>query len=296
VQVNDPNRRAPGQGNLAFAPILEALKRGRYEGVLAVEAFDYVPDGMGAAAWRLPTCAGWPRAPALRHCFLSEPKRSRYAMSTAPQFSIAPSNCSSGTVTLRLPFRFGVVTLSHCRRPSVRAAHRHRRRPRHHRRRRRDDGAKWFDKIRPVQREQLRPAARGIAPCARCLSADNLIPATRLRPLRAPIKIFFFFTHPPRIACAAKGYNPLLANYGPALIDRAIWMRCAAPMAPSFLPGTAKEPAGDRKTNEGEGRRNSPASTSGAFLSRLPRRKAIEARHTVGMVDAISAADLAEPV
>lgn len=53
VQVNDPNRRAPGQGSLAFAPILEALKRGRYEGVLAVEPFDYVPDGMGAAAWAI---------------------------------------------------------------------------------------------------------------------------------------------------------------------------------------------------------------------------------------------------
>jgi D-psicose/D-tagatose/L-ribulose 3-epimerase len=53
VQVNDPNRRAPGQGSLAFAPILAALKRGGYAGMVAVEPFDYVPDGMGSAAWAI---------------------------------------------------------------------------------------------------------------------------------------------------------------------------------------------------------------------------------------------------
>jgi D-psicose/D-tagatose/L-ribulose 3-epimerase len=57
VQVNDPNRRAPGQGELRFAPILEALLRmerqGHYRGVVAVEPFDYVPDGPGCAAWSL---------------------------------------------------------------------------------------------------------------------------------------------------------------------------------------------------------------------------------------------------
>lgn len=51
VQVNDPNRRAPGQGAMQFAPIFEALKRQRYEGTVAVEPFDYVPDGPGAAAF-----------------------------------------------------------------------------------------------------------------------------------------------------------------------------------------------------------------------------------------------------
>jgi sugar phosphate isomerase/epimerase len=54
VQVNDPNRRGPGQGTMAFAPILRTLLRmqalGHYRGIVAVEPFDYVPDGMGAAA------------------------------------------------------------------------------------------------------------------------------------------------------------------------------------------------------------------------------------------------------
>jgi sugar phosphate isomerase/epimerase len=54
VQVNDPNRRGPGQGELRFAPILSLLRRlqalGQYDGIVAVEPFDYWPDGPGCAA------------------------------------------------------------------------------------------------------------------------------------------------------------------------------------------------------------------------------------------------------
>jgi D-psicose/D-tagatose/L-ribulose 3-epimerase len=50
VQLNDPNRRAPGQGDMRFAPVLAALRDVGYDGVLAVEPFDYVPDGAGCAA------------------------------------------------------------------------------------------------------------------------------------------------------------------------------------------------------------------------------------------------------
>jgi len=50
VQVNDRNRRGPGQGEQRFAPLFAALKRNRYAGDVAVEPFDYVPDGPGAAA------------------------------------------------------------------------------------------------------------------------------------------------------------------------------------------------------------------------------------------------------
>src|SRR5829696_7461744 len=44
VQLNDRNRRGPGQGEDAFRPILSALKRTGYSGWLAMEPFDYVPD------------------------------------------------------------------------------------------------------------------------------------------------------------------------------------------------------------------------------------------------------------
>ena len=50
VQLNDRNRRGPGQGEQRFAPLFAALKKNRYTGDVAVEPFDYVPDGPGAAA------------------------------------------------------------------------------------------------------------------------------------------------------------------------------------------------------------------------------------------------------
>jgi D-psicose/D-tagatose/L-ribulose 3-epimerase len=49
IHLNDPNRRAPGQGELRFGPILAALQRQAYAGVCSVEPFVYEPDG--------PTCA-----------------------------------------------------------------------------------------------------------------------------------------------------------------------------------------------------------------------------------------------
>ncbi|WP_255440733.1 sugar phosphate isomerase/epimerase family protein [Caenimonas sedimenti] len=54
VQVNDPNRRGPGQGELDFGPIVRTLLQmhdlGYFPGIVAVEPFDYVPDGPGSAA------------------------------------------------------------------------------------------------------------------------------------------------------------------------------------------------------------------------------------------------------
>lgn len=50
VQLNDRNRRGPGQGSDAFAPVLRALRDYGYDGDIAIEPFDYVPDGPGCAA------------------------------------------------------------------------------------------------------------------------------------------------------------------------------------------------------------------------------------------------------
>ena len=51
VQLNDRNRRAPGQGGDRFAPVLGALLAGGYRGDIAIEPFDYRPDGAGCAAF-----------------------------------------------------------------------------------------------------------------------------------------------------------------------------------------------------------------------------------------------------
>jgi D-psicose/D-tagatose/L-ribulose 3-epimerase len=50
VQLNDRNRRGPGQGDDRFGPILAALRGQGYDGWLAMEPFDYQPDGPGCAA------------------------------------------------------------------------------------------------------------------------------------------------------------------------------------------------------------------------------------------------------
>lgn len=50
IQVNDRNRRGPGQGSDAFAPVFDALLRNGWQGDVAVEPFDYEPDGPACAA------------------------------------------------------------------------------------------------------------------------------------------------------------------------------------------------------------------------------------------------------
>ena len=50
VQFNDPNSRGPGQGELDFVPIIKALRRTGYDRFIAMEPFDYHPDGPASAA------------------------------------------------------------------------------------------------------------------------------------------------------------------------------------------------------------------------------------------------------
>jgi D-psicose/D-tagatose/L-ribulose 3-epimerase len=58
IQVNDPNRRGPGEGAMTFAPVVAALARHRYAGWVAVEPFVYQPDGPACAS----RAAGYMRA------------------------------------------------------------------------------------------------------------------------------------------------------------------------------------------------------------------------------------------
>ena len=50
VQVNDRNRRGPGEGSDRFGPIFAALQRHNYSRVVAIEPFVYEPDGAACAA------------------------------------------------------------------------------------------------------------------------------------------------------------------------------------------------------------------------------------------------------
>lgn len=50
VQLNDANRRGPGEGKDLFAPVLRALAQTGYAGDIAIEPFIYEPDGPASAA------------------------------------------------------------------------------------------------------------------------------------------------------------------------------------------------------------------------------------------------------
>ena len=126
------NRRGPGQGDDRFAPVLAALKRTGYDGWLAMEPFEYIPDG--------PTCAARVDRLCQRHS--GGPR-----MNDAPRLKLVEVERFERDVQLRLPFRFGVITVT---------AGDAGRDPRHHRA---EDGrtrarasraetlaAKWFDK------------------------------------------------------------------------------------------------------------------------------------------------------
>jgi sugar phosphate isomerase/epimerase len=67
VQVNDRNRRGPGEGTDRFAPVFAALQRQGYDRVVAIEPFVYEPDGAACAARSIGYVRGvleglaWPR-------------------------------------------------------------------------------------------------------------------------------------------------------------------------------------------------------------------------------------------
>jgi D-psicose/D-tagatose/L-ribulose 3-epimerase len=50
VQLNDRNRRGPGQGDTLVAPVLRVLKTLGYAGWIALEPFDYHPEPLACAA------------------------------------------------------------------------------------------------------------------------------------------------------------------------------------------------------------------------------------------------------
>lgn len=50
VQLNDRNRRGPGQGDTPVAPVLRVLREAGYAGWMALEPFDYHPEPIACAA------------------------------------------------------------------------------------------------------------------------------------------------------------------------------------------------------------------------------------------------------
>lgn len=205
-------------------------------------------------------------------------------MADAPRFRIREIELYERPVVLRLPFRFGVVTLRECPQAFVRA------------RIESADGAshwgaaaemmapKWFDKNLQLSNEDNFDQLRNVLRMAREAYLSDATPATAFG--------HFARHHGGHLAAAqARGFNPLLASYGPALVDRAVLDALCRSRNGSFaqamrgnLPGL------------GAAHPEFAEFDFDSFLAGLQPSGSIAARHTVGMVDAITAADPHERV
>ena len=208
-------------------------------------------------------------------------------MTDAPRFAVREIELFERPVRLRLPFRFGVVTLT--RVPAgVRA--------RAHRVRAmaasawgaaaETDGAQVVrQEPAALQRGQLRPAARRAARWR----AMPTWPMRRRPPPSATSRATTTRTAGSR---GRARLQPAAGQLRPGA-GRPRGARRAVPAARRLvLRRDAAQPARHRPQRT----RSSPASTSTASSRGLRPAATIEARHTVGLVDAITAADLKERV
>ena len=187
-------------------------------------------------------------------------------------------------VVLRLPFRFGVVTLTQSPQAFVRARIEF------------AGGAsawgasaemmapKWFDKNLQLSNEDNFEQLRDVLRLARDAYLADTAPATAFGHFARHYEVHLR-------AAAAKGYNPLLANYGPSLIDRAVLDALCRSRNVSFYAAMQSNLPGI-----GGQRPEFADFDFDRLLPALAPSVDIEARHTVGMVDAITANELGERV
>jgi len=206
-------------------------------------------------------------------------------MPNAPRFTVLSVELLERDVVLRMPFRFGVVTLTAAPQAFVRA------------RIRLEDGReaagaaaevlapKWFDKNPALSNEdnfeQLRNAQRVAASAYRAGGANTAFGHFRAH-YAGQIE-----------TCAAQGLNSLVANYGPALIDRALLDALCRALGLSFYDAMRGNVAG---IAPGDWLPEFEGFDFDAYLAGLRPAATIAARHTVGLVDPITAADQRERV
>lgn len=200
------------------------------------------------------------------------------------QFQIAEIELYERPVVLRLPFRFGVVTLTECpqafARVHIELA----------------DGSsawgaaaelmapKWFDKNLALSNEDNFDQLRDVLKLARDAYLSDAKPATAFA---------HFARHHAahQLHCEQRAYNPLLASYGPALLDRAVLdALCRARQVSFYAAMQANLPGVGPSCHAFEG------IDFNRFLNSLAPASTIAARHTVGLLDAITAGDMTQRV
>lgn len=204
----------------------------------------------------------------------------------APRFHVDEIRFTERAVRLRLPFRFGAVTVTACPQVYVRARIRF------------EDGRtsegcaaemmipKWFDKDPSLSNEQnfeqLRQALRnareaytttGAAQCAWDHFAEHYEDVLAMG--------------------SRQGLGPLVASYGPALIDRAVLDAVCLHLGCGFGDAMARNLSGIDLSRHDLAPDLHGFDLDG-FLAQPRGRPSIAARHTVGLADAIRDADLGD--
>lgn len=201
-------------------------------------------------------------------------------MADAPAFTLRAIELFERPVRLRMPFRFGVVTLTECPQAFARAQVAL------------PDGRtawgaaaelmapKWFDKNLALSNEDNFAQLRSVLRLAREGYLSDARPATAFG--------HFARYHDAHAQAAAReGFNPLLASYGPALLDRAVLDALCRALGVSFYDAMRSNLAGIDASHP-----QFASMPVAEFLAQLPPPAAtIHARHTVGLVDAIMRAD-----
>jgi len=205
-------------------------------------------------------------------------------MAETVTFAVREIELYERPVVLRLPFRFGVVTLTECPQAFARARIEF------------ADGKstwgaaaelmapKWFDKNLQLSNEDNFDQLREVLRMGRDAYLADASAASAFG--------HFARHHDAHLhACTAKGFNPLLANYGPALIDRAVLDALCRANGTSFYRAMAANLPGI-----GAARPEFAGLPFDVFLASLRPHTDVEARHTVGLLDAITATDLTQRV
>jgi hypothetical protein len=201
------------------------------------------------------------------------------------KFTVKQVDFFERQVHLRLPFRFGVVTMTQAPQAFVRA------RIALENGKEAEGGAaemlapKWFDKDPSLSNEQnfeqLRTAMR--------LARDAYLAGGENNAFGHSIEAYG-----PQLALGAvSGLNNLTAGFGPALLDRALLDALCRALGMSFYEAIRKNIPGIAAPGW---QQDLAALDMNGFLFELRPAAIIAARHTVGMVDPITAADVKEKV
>lgn len=198
----------------------------------------------------------------------------------APHLKLEAVERFERDVKLRLPFRFGVTTVTHATQAVIRATIA------------RPDGrtatgvaaetlaAKWFDKNLALSDDQNLDQLRQ--------SLDLAIELYQARGFDTAFGLYANTYREQMARGAALDLNPLVASYGPALLDRAIIDALGRAENLSFARMIAGNLPGIRATDLTPDLQNFDL---GAFLGGLRPGRSIDLRHTVGLVDPITAGD-----